>query len=125
MFLIILDTEARKLYEDITPFEFVLLALATYRATRLFMNDAVTAWIREQLYDIKKTGRSLSLIQPETGPRRVLVDLFSCPWCMSLSMAAGIAFFFLLFEWFFFVVLLLALSAAAAATQALVKRAVS
>ena len=122
MFIIILDTEARMEYGDISIFEFVLLALATWRTTRLFTTDKVTAFIREQLYDIKKTGRSLSLVQPDSGPRRVLVDLFSCPWCMSVSMATGLGFLFLLFEWFLFVVMLLALSAVAASAQCLVHR---
>ncbi len=119
MLLIILDTEARMAYDEVTPFEFILLALATWRVTRLMITDKVTAWLREQFYDVKKTGRSLSLVQPDVGPRRVLIDLFSCPWCLGLSVAMGIGFLFFLYEWFFFVVLILALSAVAAATQVL------
>lgn len=125
VFLIILDTEARMSYTDITPFQFILLALATWRGTRLLTSDHVTAWFREQFYDLKKVGRTYSLIQPDQGPRQVLVDLFSCPWCLSLSVAMVVTFFFLIFEWFFFVVLLLAVSALSASAQVLVRRIVS
>ena len=119
--LIILDTEARIAYAEVTPFEFVLLALAIWRATRLFTTDHITAWLREQLYDLKKVGRSYSLVQPANGPRQVLVDLFGCPWCLSLTIGLVLTFLFFVFEWFVFIILLLALSAVASSLQAVVK----
>ena len=122
MVLIILDTEARLGYDEVTPWQFTMLALATWRVTRLLTKDKVTAWFREQFYDVRRTARSASLVQPDTGPRRLLVDLFTCPWCMSMAVALALGSLFMVFEWFSFVIIVLALSAVAAAAQVVLTR---
>ena len=119
MALIILETEARILYQEFTGLDIAILALASWRAARLFSQDSITAWFREQFFDVKKVGRGYTLVQPTKGPRRVLTDLFLCPWCMSLVSAFFVTFFFLVFEWFYFIALVLAVAAVAAAVQVL------
>lgn len=125
MALIILDSEARMPYDELDWFNFTLLALATWRLTRLMTHDKITAFVREQLYDIKKTGRQVVLEQPKLGPRRVLIDLWSCPYCMSLWTGSVLFFVYLLSEHMAFVVWVLALSAVASALQILLARATS
>lgn len=122
MLLVILDTEARMTYEEFTPFHFVLLTLATWRLTRLITHDHITAFIREQVYDVKKVGRKVTLARPGVGPRRVLADLFGCPWCVSIWSATILGFAFLVWEPFFYITLLLALSAVATAAQVFFER---
>ena len=121
MGIIILDTEARVSFADLTLVDYVLITLASWRLTRLFVLDPVTKWFREQFWDVKKAGRGYQLQKPKTGPRRTLADMFDCPWCFGLWATATVSFFYLLTEHVFFPVLILALSAAASFLQNLSK----
>ncbi len=122
MALIILDSEARLSYTELTFIDLLLLTLATWRLNRLIMCDHITAFIREQFYDIKRVGKKISLEQPKRGPFRVMVDLVSCTWCTSLWSAFILTFFFLLFEWFYFVILFMAFSAASSGLNIVMQR---
>lgn len=115
---IIVDTEGRPL-EHLTTIDFVLMTLATWRLIRLFVYDAVTKWLREQFYDVKKIGGKITLEKPLTGPRRTLADLLSCPWCFGVWAGAFIVFFYLVSDWAYYPVLFLALSAVASFLQLL------
>lgn len=122
MALIILDTEARLTMVELTSWEYILLGLASWRLTRLFVDDTITAFIREQFYDRKTVGRKVALVQPKSGPRRVLADLFACPWCTSIWTASLLVFMYFLADWMQYVVLILALSAVGAFLQLLSHR---
>lgn len=54
----------------------VLDALATWRLTRLLIDDSITFWLRKPLVE----GR---------GPAW-LADLMTCPWCLSIWIATGV-----------------------------------
>ncbi len=114
---IILETESRIPYADLTIIDFLLLTLATWRITRLFVYDTITKFFREQFWDLVKVGKSFELEKPKFGPRRTLADLLSCPWCVSTWAAASLIFFYLLTPYAVFPVLILALSAVAAFLQ--------
>jgi hypothetical protein len=114
---IILETEARVPLTDLTLIDYTLITLAIWRLVRLFVYDAVTKFVREQFWDVQKTGRKLELVKPKTGPRRTLADLFSCPWCLSVWAAAGMTFFYLITPYAVYLTILLALSAVASFLQ--------
>ncbi len=114
---VILESEAYRSYESLTIFEFILMALATMRLTRLFLYDKITAFFREQFYDALETKSGVALVKPERGPRRTLADLLSCPWCFGMWASATVAFFYLLTPYAFFVILLLALGAVGSILQ--------
>jgi hypothetical protein len=116
---IILDTEARMPLEALAVTDYVLITLATWRLTRLFVYDVVTKWFREQFYDLKKVGRSYQLVPPKSGPRRTLVDLMSCPWCFGVWAGATVTFFYLLTPFAVFPVVILAVSGVATFLQLL------
>jgi len=120
--IIVLEEVAHTPFSELTWFEYLLLALATWRFTRLFGRDHITSFLREQFYDIKESKNEVVLVEPSRGPRRVIVDLFACPWCLSLWSAFVVSFFYLLHEIFFYPVLILALSAVAAAVQILMEQ---
>jgi len=107
---IILETEARIAYTDLTIVDFLIIALATYRVIRLFINDAVTKFFREQFWDTKESRGKILLVKPESGPRRTIADLLSCPWCFGVWSAALVTFFYLLTPYAQFPVLILALA---------------
>jgi hypothetical protein len=116
---IILDSEARIPLLELTLTDYVLITLAAWRVTRLFIYDAITKFIREQFWDAKKVGRGYRLEKPKTGPRRTVADLLSCPWCFGIWASASVLFFYLLTPYAIFPVAVLALSAVATFLQLL------
>ena len=116
---VILDGEAYKSYDSLTIVDFALMALATFRFTRLFVYDKITAFFREQFYDVVETKNGMTLVKPERGPRRTLADLLSCPWCFGMWAAGTVSFFYLLVPFAFYIVLVLALSAVGTVLQIL------
>lgn len=63
--------------KDITLLQFLILGLATYRVTRLFTRDVITAPIRNAFW--KK-------FPPEST---YIGYLSTCEWCFSFWIAAG------------------------------------
>jgi hypothetical protein len=116
---IILETEARIPYTELTFTDFALITLATWRLIRLFVYDAITKFLREQFYDLKKVGKGMVLEKPKFGPRRTLADLLSCPWCFGMWAAALVTFFYLLTPYAYYVTIFLAISAVASFLQIL------
>ena len=108
---IILHTETRIPFAELTLIDFTLVTLATWRLTRLFVYDSVTRFVREQFLDVVKVGRGYRLEKPKNGPRRVLNELFSCPWCFGVWAATFVVFFYLITPYAYFPVLLLAVAA--------------
>jgi hypothetical protein len=106
---VILDGEAYKNYDTLTLTDYVLMVLATFRFTRLFVYDKITAFFREQFFDVIETKNGHALVKPERGPRRTLADLMSCPWCFGMWASATVTFFYLLTPHAFYVTLLLAI----------------
>lgn len=116
---IILETEARVPLGELSLTDYVLLTLASWRLTRLFVYDTVTKFIREQFWNVKKVGKGYQLEKPKTGPRRTLADLFDCPWCIGVFAAGTITFLYLLTPYMIFPVMLLAISVVATFMQLL------
>lgn len=116
---IILETESRIVLDELTTVDFVLMTLATWRLTRLFVYDNITKFIREQFWDVVKVGEGHTLEKPKVGPRRTLADLLSCPWCIGVWAAAVIIFFYLITPYAIYPIMLLALSAVATFLQLL------
>lgn len=116
---IILETESRIALIDLEVVDYVLITLASWRLTRLFVYDAVTKWFREQFWDAKKVGRGYRLEKPKTGPRRTLADLLDCPWCFGVWATATVTFFYLITPYAVFPTVILALAGVATFLQLL------
>lgn len=110
MATIILETEARMAWTELTLFDGVLLVLGTWRLTRFFSSDSTTKFLREQLYDLKKTARSYTLEVPTTGVRRTILEILLNPWNLSLGLGALVTFCYLLTAYTVYPLFLLALS---------------
>jgi hypothetical protein len=119
MAAIILATESRFSLGELSVTDYILITLATWRLTRLFVYDGVTKFIREQFWDIKKVGKGYQLEKPKTGPRRTLADLFDCPWCLGVWAALFVVFVYLITPYAMFPIILLAVSAVASFLQVL------
>ena len=119
MATIILEGEAYKPLSTLTVFDYVLMSLATFRLVRLFVYDKITAFFREQFYDVVSSKGDMILVKPEHGPRRTLADLMSCPWCFGMWAGGMVTFFYLLTPYAFYCVVLLAIGAVGSFLQIL------
>ena len=99
---IILQSEAARPLGVMDPMSFLILGLATFRLTRLVVNDTITAFFREQFYDVVETKTKRYLEKPSSGPRRTIAELLACPWCIGMWASATILFFYhlTLYAWF-------------------------
>lgn len=91
----ITGTEAIRVIADISPFHFLLVSLTTFRLTRLFVADHITAWMRDLCM------KKVSINDPLTGAvfvrkekhlkglRRLISDILGCPWCVGVWVALG------------------------------------
>jgi hypothetical protein len=107
---IILDTEARIQFSDLGLFDIALITLGSWRLTRFLSSDTTTKFLREQLYDLKKTTKSYSLEVPKTGPRRTLLEIILSPWNLSLGITALVTFCYLLSAFTIYPLILLSIS---------------
>jgi hypothetical protein len=116
---IILESESRIRLSELALTDYVLITLASWRLTRLFVYDAITKFFREQFWDLKKVGKGLVLEKPKVGPRRTLADLLSCPWCFGVWATAMVTFLYLISSYMVYPILILALSGVATFLQLL------
>lgn len=76
-----------------TVLQFVVLALATFRLTRLFVSDHIMQWLRDMFFVITEesnpeTGTMMLVrTKPARGLRRLMADLLGCSWCVGVWMA--------------------------------------
>lgn len=110
MATIILNGEAVRTYETLTLLDYTLMVLASFRIVRLVVYDKMFAFLREQFYNVTDYKGSVVLVKPESGPRRTLADLFSCPWCFGVWAVFMVSFFYMLTSYAFYPTLILALS---------------
>ena len=118
--LVVLD----KLPTTISVFDFVLIVLATFRVTRLFVYDAIMQFVRDWFLrkDVSVTLEGVLIIKREKyqdGLRRTFSDLFSCPWCTGLQAAVLVVFFYYLSPISWIIILMFAVGGASTFIQLL------
>jgi hypothetical protein len=106
----------------ISMFDFVLIILATFRLTRLFVYDKVAKFFRDWFLDetnLEGPNGELLVVRtkPEDGPRRTAVELIECPWCVGVWFAVVVAFFYYLTPGAWYFILILAVAGIASLTQ--------
>jgi hypothetical protein len=117
MAVIILESVGYKYYQDLTILDLTLITLASFRMTRMFVYDSMTRFLREQFWDAKVVRNKVTLVKPQTGPRRTLADLIGCPWCFGVWATTFVAFFYMLTPYAYFPTLILALASIATLLQ--------
>lgn len=108
----------------ISLFDSLLVTLATFRVTRLFVYDKITQFIRDWFLDkeVAVTDRGEVLVirtKAASGPRRTLHELLACPWCFGMWSALFVAFFYFLTPLFWFPIFVLAVAGVASLVQLL------
>lgn len=98
--------------------DFILLSLAIFRLTRLFVYDGVMGWLRDLFVDMSERRGILSRHKKEHGLQRTVSDIFSCPWCFSMWGGSAFVWLYLMYPpVMMYVALILALSAVATILQ--------
>ena len=98
--------------------DFILLTLAIFRLTRLFVYDGITAWFRDLFLDVKIEHGQVTRTKYPYGLQRGVSDIFSCPWCFRIWGGSTFVWLYLLHPTIMmYVALLLALSAVATVLQ--------
>jgi hypothetical protein len=106
---------------SVTPFDAFLMALATFRITRLVVYDKITRWFRElfvtsRVYD-KEGATWVEIIPYTSGFRHTIYDLLQCPWCIGIWAGLIVTFFYFVFPWAWSVIFFLALAGAGTLLQ--------
>lgn len=101
--------------------DLLLLALATFRLTRLFVYDKITLWFRSLFLDSRENTLDgvvyIERTKPFSGPRRTISDLLACPWCISVWFALLLSTLYFLAPWSWYLILMLAISSVATLLQ--------
>jgi Protein of unknown function (DUF1360) len=109
-------------------FHFILLALASFRLTRLIVFDKITEFIRKPFFDeIEETNekgeKEYFVVPKKSGLRGWIGTLLSCHWCTGVWSAI---FLVLVYRfgpsWFGMVIVILAVAGVAALIETLVQK---
>ena len=91
---------------SVPPFDALLMALASFRITRLVVYDKITRWFRD-----------LFNTHDKSGIRYTIHDLLSCPWCIGFWSALVIVLAYFIFPWAWSVIFFLAVAGAGSLIQ--------
>lgn len=108
---------------SISLFDSVVIVLATFRLTRLFVYDKITRFIRDAFQHAEEeyTQEGVTYfrkVERSNGPLRTAYELLVCPWCFSVWAALFVTFaYFLDTDLFWLPIYILAISGVASAIQ--------
>ena len=113
-----------KLPRSVALFDFILVILATFRLTRLFVYDKITQFVRDWFLRkevLEGDDGDLMIVRQKfvDGPRRTLSDLLSCPWCFGVWAGFVVIFFYYATPFAWFPILVLAVAGVATFLQLL------
>jgi hypothetical protein len=101
--------------QDIRVLDLVLLGLAAARLTDVISTDEIMTWLREPFVQLESMEVAGHEIQVRTGRgrglRRTIGEMFACPWCVGVWVAAGLTYAFFLWPtvvWLFILLMAIA-----------------
>jgi hypothetical protein len=82
---------------SISLFDLVLIILATFRLTRLFVYDKITRFLRDLFFHANEmyTEEGVTYFSKKErmhGPLRTVYELLTCPWCFSVWAGTVVVF---------------------------------
>jgi len=90
---------------SVPPFDALLLALASFRITRLVVYDKISRWFRD-LFANSNNGLS-----------HTISDLLGCPWCIGFWSALILVVAYFTFDWAWSVIFFLAVAGVGSMVQ--------
>ena len=103
-------------------FDLVLIILATFRLTRLFVYDKITRFVRDLFFQSNEiyTEEGVTYFAKKErmhGPLRTVYELLTCPWCFSVWASTVVVFFYFVTPYAWLPILVLAISGIASLFQ--------
>ncbi|HVZ76328.1 MAG TPA: DUF1360 domain-containing protein [Candidatus Paceibacterota bacterium] len=99
---------------SVPPFDFLIMALAAFRITRLIVYDKIARWFRELFVmrrEVERNGKTYVEIHPyPRGFRHTIYDLLQCPWCIGIWAGLIVIVCYFIFVWAWSVILFLAIA---------------
>jgi Protein of unknown function (DUF1360) len=91
---------------EISLLDFTILALASFRLTRLIVFDKITEFIRNPFFDeieeVNEDGLMEVYYFPKQTPiKKFLGELLSCYWCTGIWVSAALVLGYIFFSSFF------------------------
>ena len=83
---------------SVSPFDALLMALASFRITRLVVYDKISRWFRDLFQ------------HAERGILRTIRELLACPWCIGFWSALVIVVAYFIFPWAWSIIFFLAVA---------------
>ena len=90
---------------SVNPFDALLLALASFRVTRLVVYDKISRWFRD-IFD-----------GTESGLAHTIHDLLACPWCIGFWSALVLVVAYFTQPWAWTVIFFLAIAGVGSMVQ--------
>ncbi len=121
-----LDEVRGSLPISISAFDLILIILATFRVTRLFVYDKITFFLRDTLQHTEEVYTQEGVtytrkVERRNGPLLTAYELLTCPWCFSIWAALLVSYsYFLSTEIFWLPIFIFAVSGFATSLQILV-----
>jgi hypothetical protein len=88
--------EAARRHEqvDVTPFDLLLLGLASFRTGRMLAYERVAAPLRAPVTETRPdvSGFGETIVAKGTGAQEAIGELFSCPICLATWASAGMVY---------------------------------
>ncbi|KKE78167.1 DUF1360 domain-containing protein [Oceanobacillus caeni] len=113
---------------NLSGFEFLLLALATFRLTRLIVFDKITTFLRspflEEVEEVEGDGTVVTYIEVKgNGIKKWIGELLSCYWCAGIWCAVLLLVFYDVWPTVMeFIIIVLAITGAAGFLESVVNR---
>ncbi len=114
-FVYLLDAK-NGLPTEIKIFDFILISLAVFRLTRLFVADEVSDFFHAMFQcktrkKDKDTGEYIIVLEePISGIRVSILHLLECLWCTGVWASIFVTFAYFYFEFAWFIILVLAIA---------------
>ncbi|MBT2729326.1 DUF1360 domain-containing protein [Bacillus sp. ISL-75] len=111
----------------ITLLNLIILSLASFRLTRLFVFDKITEFIREPFFnEIKEVDEygeiEVYYLPKEKGVKKFLGELLSCYWCTGIWTSVGVVGISLLYPIVSYpIILILAVAGIASILESIVQ----
>ncbi|HEX2164963.1 MAG TPA: DUF1360 domain-containing protein [Thermoanaerobaculia bacterium] len=89
--LLVAKRSGRELPERVDPADVVMVGAAAHKLSRLLTKEKVTAPLRAPFTELEGKGGPAELEERSRGEgaRRVIGELLTCPFCLSLWIVAG------------------------------------
>lgn len=113
---------------DFSLMEFLILALASFRLTRLFVFDKITEFIRRPFFDEKEEKNAegeieIYSIPKKGGIRGFIGELLSCYWCTGMWASILICSMYIYYYSFsIIVIIILAVAGLAAIIETILQK---